>query len=293
MNVHNPNGAAVFHAVGFWNPLYTTGWQTHPIFENKCNPVQRKIVFDKFNEILKRYHTWVIWANLSWYILVVSFGVFVIMQISPRGGAYVDWVTMTMMSIFLFVGPFCIFCAVRYSAAVQFRKMLQEMRSYGNSLDGRYDDLRFTVTPTGRGPWLVQALQQFNNDGNVQYNARLYHPAAISGYNFPRLVVISSNTLRQSSISSSTSIIQNIQTAVAVPAPIPTVTATAITSPSSSLLTGGGLVNELQQLSDLHKSGALSDSEYEAAKSKLLSGTPSVVSDGNNSTQHIPQSSLL
>ena len=73
----------------------------------------------------------------------------------------------------------------------------------------------------------------------------------------------------------------------------PTVNATAITSPSSSLLTGGGLVNELQQLSDLHKSGALSDSEYEAAKSKLLSGTPSVVSDGNNSTQHIPPSSLL
>jgi type IV secretory pathway VirB9-like protein len=36
--------------------------------------------------------------------------------------------------------------------------------------------------------------------------------------------------------------------------------------------TGGGLNEEIRQLAELHQSGALTDQEFAAAKSKLLSG---------------------
>ena len=157
-----PNGAACFHATGYWKPAYVNLWQQHPIFENKCPLAQRRVVFSKFNEIVEKYHGCVLWSNLSWYIFAVAFGIFIITQISPHSYMYYEWYSTMIMNLFFFCGPFIVFVAIRYNLGIKFTAMLQEMRSYANTLEGSYGDLKFAVTSNARGPWRTEALQQSN-----------------------------------------------------------------------------------------------------------------------------------
>jgi hypothetical protein len=166
--------------------------------------------------------------------------------------------------------------------------MVSEMRNYANCLDGKYGDLKFSVTPNGMGPWRTPRM----NTTPINFGR-----SGVSGANFPRIVVIASSVVANQgnddvplnhipSIMAQATPVSTISTRTAIATPIhqtsPVVaTVVPITSPvvptissnspiGSSSSSSNGIVSQLQQLADMHQSGALSDSEYKLAKSKVF-----------------------
>mgnify|MGYP006233923677 CR=1 FL=1 len=67
----DPTRSACFRAVNKWKPHYVNG--SHPIFENKCSPAQRRVVFEKFNSVrIFISHLWSTLESHTTYMLSFS-----------------------------------------------------------------------------------------------------------------------------------------------------------------------------------------------------------------------------
>lgn len=267
------------------------------IFKDKVDRESLDKIFDGFNAVVRERECYFCLRQfvgpLCGLVSITGFILFMVIPMQSAGtGDGSSLIVGIVMGMLLFMGGPALWGIIAAMCLKpSFDNMLLDLRKEAARLDGKYGDLVFTVEYTVGNRFPAIAIK---TQGYAGRNAADVSNVSMAMTNMMG-AMRANRTAGMTSMFGANTSAAPYATATAVPAPtvtvtsnaVPAATATAISidAPSTpdpnasapkmddddgSSSVKGGVTKRLQQLADMHASGALTEDEYAAAKRKVL-----------------------